>query len=168
MPESTEPDTTPVTRALDGLGIPYRPFRHPGPVASLEQAARERQQRPEQVVRSIVFRVGEGEFVMVLMAGAGQVSWRALRHYLGQSRLTMASEAELLRVTGYVAGAVSPFGLPAPMRLLIDQAVLDNDEVSLGSGQRGLTVILRAADLRRALPKAEVGRFGAERPGDVG
>ncbi len=157
------PDSTPVTRHLDTLAIPYRTFRHPGPVHSLEQAARERNQRPEQVIRSIVFRVGGGEgFVMVLMAGAGQVEWRALRKYLGQSRLTMATEAELIRTTGYVAGAVSPFALPAPMRVLVDEGALANAEVSIGSGERGLTVILKTEDLRRALPDAEVGRFGIQ------
>ena len=155
-------DTTPVTRHLDTLGIPYRTYRHPGPVHSLEQAARERHQSPEQVIRSIVFRVGEAAFVMVLMVGAGQVAWRALRRYLGQSRLTMASEPELMQVTGYVAGAVSPFGLPEPMRVLIDERVMANDEVSIGSGERGLTIILTPADLRRALPDAEVGKFGGD------
>jgi Cys-tRNA(Pro) deacylase len=154
-------DATPVTQHLDALGIPYQTFRHPGPVASLEQAARERQQQPEQVIRSIVFRTGDGLFVMVLMAGAQQVSWRALRRYMGQSRLTTASEPELIQYTGYMAGAVSPFGLPAPMRLLIDERVLQNDVVSIGSGERGLTVIMTAADLRRALPDAEIGQFGA-------
>ena len=126
-------DTTPATRQLDELGIPYRTFRHAGPVESLEQAARERNQQPDQVIRSIVFHLGEGEFVMVLMAGTGQVAWRALRKYLGQSRLTMATGAELMVATGYAAGAVSPFGLPKPMRVLIDDGVLANDEVSLGS-----------------------------------
>jgi Cys-tRNA(Pro)/Cys-tRNA(Cys) deacylase len=155
------PDSTPVTRQLDALRIVYGNFRHPGPVSSLEQAARERNQRPEQVIRSLVFRVGgEGEFVMVLMAGAGQVAWRTLRKYLGQSRLTMATEAELMQVTGYVVGAVSPFGLPAPMRVLIDEGVLANDEISIGSGERGLTVIMTVDALRRALPEAEVGKFG--------
>ena len=151
-----------VTAQLDLLGIPYRLFRHSGSVESLEQAARERGQRPEQVVRSIVFRLGQGEFMMVLMAGEQQVSWRGLRRYLGQSRLSMATEAELLDATGYQIGAVSPFGLPRPMRVLIDNAVLAPDEVSLGSGERGLTVILRTESLRRALPGAEIGAFGAE------
>ena len=153
-------DSTAATRHLDTLGIPYRTFRHPDVVQSLEQAARERNQKPEQVIRSLVFRLGEGDFVMVLMAGAGQVAWRALRKYLGQSRLTMATQDELIQVTGYVAGAVSPFGLPAPMRVLIDEGVLAHDEVSIGSGERGFAVILRPDDLRRALPGAEVGKFG--------
>ena len=153
-------DSTPVTRHLDKLGIPYQTFRHPGPVHSLEQAAQERHQQPDQVIRSIVFRVGEGAFVMVLMAGTTQVSWRVLRRYLGQSRLTMASEPELIQYTGYVPGSVSPFGLSAPMRVLIDAPVMANDVVSIGSGERGLTVIMTTADLRRALPAAEVGTFG--------
>ena len=155
-------DSTPVTRALTALNISHRLFRHPGPIHSLEQAARERGQTPEQVVRSIVFRVAASrdEYVMVLMAGAGQISWPTLRRYLGQSRLTMASEEELLAVTGYGVGAVSPFGLPRPMRILLDESVLTQDEISIGSGERGLTVIMRAEDLRRALPDTEVGQFG--------
>ena len=154
-----EPDSTPVTRALSTLGIGHRLFRHPGPVTSLEQAAVERGQQPDQVVRSIVFRVGEGEYVMVLVAGRKQVSWRALRRYLGQTRLTTATEEELLAATGYAVGAVSPFGLPTPMRVLLDESVLAPDEISLGSGERGATVILRSRDLRRGLPVAEVGRY---------
>ena len=152
-------DSTAVTRALDALEIRHRLFRHPGPVRSLEQAAAERGQRPEQVVRSIVFRIGEREYVMVLVAGTRQVAWRALRQHLGQSRLTTATEAELLAATGYPAGAVAPFGLPGPMRILIDQSVLAEQEISLGSGERGVTVFMHTDDLRRALPQAEVGRF---------
>jgi Cys-tRNA(Pro)/Cys-tRNA(Cys) deacylase len=153
-------DSTPVTRALAAMNIPHRLFRHPGPVHSLEQAARERGQSPEQVVRSLVFRTGKDEYLMVLIAGARQVSWPALRRYLGQSRLTMASEAEVLAATGYERGAVSPFGLPKPMRLLLDESVLAQEEISLGSGERGVTVFLRVEDLRRALGEVEVGQFG--------
>jgi Cys-tRNA(Pro) deacylase len=152
-------DALPVARALAALNIPFRVFRHPGPVESLEQAARERGQSPDQVVRSIVFRVAKGEFIMALVAGARQVAWPALRRYLGQSRVSMASEAEVLAATGYARGAVSPIGLPAPMRILLDESVLAVEEISIGSGRRGTTVILRSEDLKRALKDAEVGKF---------
>jgi Cys-tRNA(Pro) deacylase len=150
---------TPASLALDRAGIVYRLFQHPGPIHSLEQAARERGQRSEQVVRSILFRLSEGEFTMVLIAGPRQVSWQALRRYLNQSRLTMATEAEVLAVTGYETGAVSPLGLPAPLRLLIDESVLAEEEISIGSGARGITVIMKSKDLLQSLPKYEVGRF---------
>ena len=149
----------PVARALAELNIPHRVFRHPGPVASLEQAAEERGQRPEQVIRSLVFRVAADEYVMVLAAGPEQISWRNLRRYLGQSRLTTATEEEVRQVTGYERGAVGPFGLPAPMRILADEQVFVPDEVSIGSGIRGTTVILKTADLRRALGNVEIGTF---------
>jgi prolyl-tRNA editing enzyme YbaK/EbsC (Cys-tRNA(Pro) deacylase) len=155
--------STPVTRALDELHIPYRLFQHPGPVHSLEQAAAERGQRPQQVVRSIVFRLAQDVFAMVLIAGPAQISWPALRTHLGQSRLTTATEIELLAVTGYPPGAVAPFGLPAPMRILVDRSVLAEEELSLGSGRRYLAVVMRTEDLLRGLGAVEVGDFAAAR-----
>lgn len=146
----------PVSFALEKLNIPHRTFTHPGPIKSLEQAARERGQRPEQVVRSILFRVGEDEYLMALVAGPAQISWKSLRAYLGQSRLTMANEAEVLAVTGYPIGAVSPFGTARQLRVLVDPSVFVEEEISLGSGVRGTTVILKSADLKRALGEVEV------------
>ena len=152
-------DSTPVTRFLDGKNIPYRFFRHPGPVRSLEQAAVERGQRPQQIVRSIVFRLSKEDFILVLIAGPEQISWSKLRKHLGVSRITMASEDEVLAATGYPLGAVSPFGLPSPMRLLVDRSLLEEDELSIGSGVRYTTVILSKDDLLRALGDVEVSDF---------
>ena len=153
---------TPVSQALTALNIPHRAFTHPGEVTSLEQAAEERGQRPNQVVRSLLFRLGKGDYIMLLIAGPEQVSWPALRQYLGQSRLTTAKREEVLQVTGYPIGGVAPFGLPQPLRILIDDSVLAEEELSLGSGIRGTTIILKSADLLRALPDAEVGRFKSQ------
>jgi Cys-tRNA(Pro)/Cys-tRNA(Cys) deacylase len=150
-------DSTPVTRALERMGIPYRFFRHTGPVSSLEQAARERGQRPEQIIRSILFRLAEDEYVLV--AGPRQVDWPTLRRYLGVTRMTMASEEEVLAATGYPLGAVSPFGLPGALRILADESIFDEAEVSIGSGVRYSTVILAQADLRQALGEVERGVF---------
>lgn len=155
-------DPTPVSRALAQMNIPHREFRHPGPVRSLEQAAAERGQQPEQVIRSILFRLSADEFVMVLMAGPGQIDWKALRRYLGETRLTTASEEEVRRVTGYERGAVAPFGLPVPLRILADESIFTPEELSLGSGVRGTAVILSSADLRRALGKVEIVNLGKE------
>jgi Cys-tRNA(Pro)/Cys-tRNA(Cys) deacylase len=152
-------DMPPVSKALTDLNIPHRVFRHPGSIHSLEQAAQERGQSPEQVIRSILFRLSEGNFVMVLVAGPAQISWPALRSYLGTNRVSMASEAEVLSATGYRIGAVSPFGLPTPLRILADESVFVPDEISIGSGERSVTIILKTKDLRRALSTIEPGKF---------
>jgi Cys-tRNA(Pro)/Cys-tRNA(Cys) deacylase len=149
-------DIPPASLALEKLGIPHKSFRHENPVTSFEQAASERGQRASQIVRSILFRISEDEFVMVLIAGSAQVSWKILRKYLGSSRMTMATEDEVFAATGFRVGAVSPFSLPNPLRILIDESVLREDEISIGSGVRNTAIILKSADLRRALGNADV------------
>ena len=149
-------ETPPVSLALEKLGVPHRVFRHENPVHSFEQAASDRGQRPSQIVRSILFRVSEDEFVMVLIAGPAQVSWKVLRKYLGRSRISMASEDEVLAVTGYRIGTVGPFGLANPLNVLVDTGVMREEEISIGSGMRNTAVILNSADLLRAIPDAEL------------
>jgi Cys-tRNA(Pro)/Cys-tRNA(Cys) deacylase len=151
--------STPVTSYLNEKGIPYRFFRHSGQVHSLEQAAEERGQQPDQIIRSILFRLSRGGFVMVLVAGHKQVAWSALRKHLGTSRISMASEAEVLEVTGYPLGAVSPFGTRQPLRVLMDKGILKDDEISIGSGVRYSTVIMKREDFIHALGEVEVGDF---------
>lgn len=97
---------------------------------------------------------------MVLMAGPQQIDWKSLRQYVGRSRITMASKEEVLSVTGYELGAVAPFGLPQPVRILVDGSVLVNDDISMGSGVRGVAVILKSAELLSALGEVELVNFG--------
>ena len=151
-------ESTPVTRAMEALGIPFTLHRHPQPVRTLEQAARERGLEAMQIIRSLVFRVEEGTFVMVLMAGPGPLSWPKLRRHLGVSRMTTATADEVRRATGYEPGAVSPFGLPGPLRILADRSVLVWEILSLGAGIGDAGVILKRDDLLRAL-MLEVGDF---------
>jgi Cys-tRNA(Pro)/Cys-tRNA(Cys) deacylase len=153
----TEP--TPAARSLDLLGISYQVFKHPSPPESFEEAAHQRGQSPGQIIRSIVFRLAAGQFVMVLMAGPGQISWKRVRTALGVTRISLASEAEVLAMTGFVRGAVTPLGLLKPMRILADESVFVHDEISIGSGVRGVAVILKSTDLQSALDRLEIGKF---------
>ena len=146
----------PASTALEKLNIPHRVFRHEKPLLSFEQAAEERKQRPEQIVRSILFQVRPGEFLMVLVAGREQVDWRKLRQLVRRSRVRMATEEEVMEVTGYRVGTVSPFGLKTPVKVLIDESVLKEEEVSLGSGARQMAIMMKSADLHRALGESEI------------
>ena len=145
----------PASIALDQLGIPHRIFQHQTPVTSFEQAAAERNQRPEQIVRSILFQVRPGEFVMVLMAGTGQVDWKKLRQFVKRSRVRMATEEEVLEVTGYRIGTVSPFGLKNQVRVLMDASVLSEEEISIGSGVRNTALVMKSRDIKKALGDVE-------------
>jgi Cys-tRNA(Pro)/Cys-tRNA(Cys) deacylase len=153
-------DKPPASIALETLNIPHRIFRHETPVTSFEQAASDRNQRPEQIVRSILFNIRPEEFLMVLMAGPDQIDWRKLRQLVKRSRVRMATEEEVLEVTGYRIGTVSPFGLKTPVKVLIDASVLREEEVSLGSGVRNTAIIMKSADVQRALGEPEIVSLG--------
>ena len=146
----------PASLALDSMSIEHRLFLHERPVTSFEQAASDRNQRPEQIVRSILFQVRPEEFVMVLMAGRDQIDWKKLRQIVKRSRVRMATEEEVLEVTGYKVGTVSPFGLKKQTRVMIDGSVLKEEEISIGSGLRNVAIIMKSAALRHALSDAEV------------
>ncbi|MFN2148209.1 MAG: aminoacyl-tRNA deacylase [Anaerolineales bacterium] len=142
---------TAVTRALDSAGIPYTLHVHSQPVHSLEQAASERGLAPEQIVRSLLFRLENQQYLLALIPGPSQVDWSKLRHFLGVSRVTTANADEVRRVTGYEPGSVSPFGLPTKMRILADPCLKQLQVVSLGAGIRNAGIILNREDLERLL-----------------
>jgi hypothetical protein len=86
-------DIPPISIALEELGVPHKIFRHENPVHSFEQAASDRGQRASQIVRSILFRIAEDEFIMVsggwacpnFMEAAAQTSW-PFTNYDGNGR----------------------------------------------------------------------------------
>ena len=141
------PTSTPATRALDDLGIPYRLFLHSSTVRSLEQAAHERGLAPDQIVRSLVFRVEKGAYVLVLVAGPAQVAWPKLRRHLGVSRLTTADKGEVIQSTGYAPGTVSPLGLTQPIPILADRGLMAQEVISVGAGIPNAGIILKREDL---------------------
>lgn len=153
------PPQTPATRFLDAHKIPYRLFEHSHPPASLEEAAFQRGQAAGQVVRSILFRLQEGKFVMVLMAGPGQLSWKRIRNHLGISRLSLATRSEVMDVTGYEIGTVNPFGTLRQIRILADESVFVPELISIGTGVPGVAIIMNPKDLSRVLPTIEIGAY---------
>ena len=95
--------------ALVESGISFRVIRH-GPVRSLAEAAVARGVEPAAVVKTIVVRRGEGDFVFVLVPGDRTISWPKLRTLLGERRLSMPDAAQAKDVTGYERGTITPFG----------------------------------------------------------
>ncbi len=146
----------PASIALEKLNISHQVFQHTTPVTSFEQAAADRNQRPGQIVRSILFQIRPGEYLMVLVAGPNQIDWKKLRQLVKRSRIRMATEEEVFEVTGYRVGTVSPFGLKNQVKVLIDASVLKEEEISIGSGVRNVAIIMKSTDLRRALGDGEI------------
>ncbi len=73
---------SPALRALTEAGVEHRVIRH-GRVTSLSEAAAARGVPFADVVRTIVIRRGEGDFLLVLVPGDRVISWPKLRALLG-------------------------------------------------------------------------------------
>ena len=150
------------TAALDELKskhIPFQLITTSIPISNLNEAAREREQSPENIVKSILFRLPNSEFVMVLICANSRISWTKLRKYLKTQRITTANPDDVQQVTGYEVGGVSPFGIPSTIRKLLDEEVLKQAEISCGSGRKGTSIRMAIADFLQALENVEIGEF---------
>jgi Cys-tRNA(Pro) deacylase len=138
--------------ALDDIacsGIPHRVIRH-GPVRSLAEAAEARGVEPADVVKTMVVRRGEGDYVLVLVPGDRTISWPKLRGELGVSRLSMPDAAVAKQVTGYDRGTITPLGLATSLPVIADQRMLGR-QITLGAGEHGVAVRVSAEDILRKL-----------------
>nr|WP_062078266.1 YbaK/EbsC family protein [Demequina globuliformis] len=145
------PDTAAI-RAIQDLGIEHQITQH-GPVASLDEAARVRGLEPRQILKTLVVRRGEGDFLFVLVPGDRQISWPKLRDYLGVSRLSMPDKDVAREVTGYERGTITPFGAArsadgTPWPVIADRLVVSREgPVSIGGGAHGVAVSMDPAQL---------------------
>lgn len=138
MPES--PPVTPATEAADLRGIAYRMVHH-GPVSSAEEAAEKRGISIGQLAKTLVVRVEDGQYVMVLVPGDRGMDYRKLRSHLGVRRLSMPDPEEALSATGYRRGTITPLGA-GDWPVLIDRSLMEHDEISLGAGVPGWAIHL--------------------------
>jgi Cys-tRNA(Pro)/Cys-tRNA(Cys) deacylase len=135
-------DLTPALLALDRLGLPHTVLRH-APVGSLAEAAEVRGVTPADVVKTLVVRRADDDYLFVLVPGDRTISWPRLRALLGVSRLSMPDAATARDVTGYERGTITPFGAARPWPVVADTR-LSGRQVTLGGGAHGVAVLLDA------------------------
>ncbi len=145
MSETPPTPTTPATDALDAAGCSYRLVFY-GKVRSAEEAADKRGIPLRALAKTLVIRVEEGEYLLVLVPGDLGLDYKKLRDLLGVRRLTMPDPDEAKTATGYPRGAITPFGA-GELRTIIDERLLAHAEVSLGSGVHGWAIHLTPDDL---------------------
>ncbi|MBO0834635.1 MAG: YbaK/EbsC family protein [Actinobacteria bacterium] len=140
------------TRALaaaEAAGLAYRVIRH-GPVNSLTEAARARGVPPADVVKTLVVRRGDDDFLLVLVPGDRAISWPKLRRLLGVSRLSMPDAEMAKEATGYERGTITPFGSARPWPVIADERVRGR-VITLGAGEHGLALAANADEILQVL-----------------
>jgi Cys-tRNA(Pro)/Cys-tRNA(Cys) deacylase len=149
-------DRRPEQRAADAIeaaGVPHRTVMH-GRVSSLAEAAEARGVEVQDVVKTIVVRRADDDYLLVLVPGDRTISWPKLRTLLGVNRLSMPDAATAKEVTGFERGTITPFGTLTPLPVIADERIIGR-EVALGAGGHGVAVIV-AADAAVAALNAQV------------
>ena len=131
--------------ALEASGAIYALTRH-GPVGSLAEAAAARRVSPAGIVKTLVVRRADDDFLFVLVPGDRSISWPKLRTLLGVQRLSMPDASVARDVTGYERGTITPFGSLRPWPVVADERVLGGT-VSIGAGAHGVGATLDGDEL---------------------
>ena len=133
---------SPALDALASNGIPHRVIRH-GAVRSLAEAAAARGVTVEDVVKTLVVRRGDDDYLFVLVPGDRVISWPKLRALLGVSRLSMPDADAARAATGYERGTITPFGSTTPWPVIADERIRGR-RITLGAGEPGVAVAVEA------------------------
>ena len=136
--------------ALSGVDVPYRVVRTE-PAGSAEESAAMQGIELGSLLRTIVVRRAEDDYVFVLVPAGRRFDWPKLRTQLGVSRLSLPDADEAQAVTGYVRYTITPFGSSHAWPVVADASIMDRTVVAIGGGERGVSLHFVPADLVRAL-----------------
>jgi Cys-tRNA(Pro)/Cys-tRNA(Cys) deacylase len=146
---------SPATRWLADHGVTHD-IVETQPAGSAEESAQLQGIVLRQLLRTIVVRRGENDYVFVLVPGGRRFDWPKLRAHLGVNRLSLPDAEEARAVTGYERGTITPFGSTNAWPVIADASIEALDKVAIGGGRRGVNIHLAPQTLVEATHAAVV------------
>ena len=152
---------TNAARFLDKLKIEYeiREYEVDESDLSAENVARKVGLPLERIFKTLVARGDKTGVIMAVVSGAAEVDLKALAAVSGNKKAEMVHLNEVLPLTGYIRGGVSPLGAKKNYPVYLDRTALAQATISISAGMRGIQIFLSPAELMRATD-AVVGDIG--------
>jgi Cys-tRNA(Pro)/Cys-tRNA(Cys) deacylase len=141
---------TRATRALRALGVSFRTRVYDPAITTGLEAARALAIEPSCLFKSLVLRCADGLPVLALVPVSRKLDLRALAKALGTQRCALADQSMAEKATGSRVGEISPFGLRAQLRTVIDESAFACSTVYVSGGTRGLELEMEPRDLIKA------------------
>lgn len=101
----------------------------------------------EQSFKTLVVR-GQGIMVVCIPVNA-EVDLKRLAKEADEKKVEMIHVKELLGLTGYIRGGVSPIGMKKKYPTYIDSSALNFEKIAVSAGICGATVLLSPNDLQK-------------------
>ena len=143
---------TPATRAARAAGVEFalHEYEHDPRAESFAlEAADALGLDPDRVFKTLVVS-RDGDFVVCIVPAAEKLHLQALG-----KRAAMAPMDRAEKVTGYVAGGISPLGQRKRLPTLVDASATEFETIYVSAGRRGLEIELAPGDLV-SLTRAQV------------
>jgi Cys-tRNA(Pro)/Cys-tRNA(Cys) deacylase len=139
--------TTNATRVLDARKVPYETSSFAAADFTAEEAA-EKLGVPLDVVFKTLVLVGDrtGPLAAVVPAGA-RLSLKKLARVSGNKTVELMALDKMERMTGYVKGGCSPFGMKKTLPLFVDASAAGKPRLYCSAGQRGVQLVLSGETL---------------------
>jgi Cys-tRNA(Pro)/Cys-tRNA(Cys) deacylase len=104
---------------------------------------------PEQVFKTLVARGDQTGVLMACIPANTELDLKALAGASGNKKVELVAVKEVLGLTGYIRGGVSPVGTKKPYPLYLEETAQLWDTISVSAGLRGRQMLLSPADLVR-------------------
>jgi Cys-tRNA(Pro)/Cys-tRNA(Cys) deacylase len=143
---------TNAARLLDRLGIHYetREYAVDPDDLTATNVARKIGMPAEQVFKTLLCRLGDGEYVFAAVPGDSELDLKKLAVAAEAKKAEMASLKDVEPLTGYIRGGVTVMGAKKAYRAFVDEAVELFDVISVSAGMRGMQLLLAPVDYIRA------------------
>ncbi|CAH0527158.1 aminoacyl-tRNA deacylase [Vibrio hippocampi] len=127
---------TPITRFLQLSNVPFRVLIQEREAVSIEDAAQLRGIKPQTMLKTMVLRDMDNQYVLACCPGDKQVDPKKVRTLLSRRRMTCLSSDEVEAITGYKIGTVTPLLLKQPLPIVLDLDIKRNHTITISSGER--------------------------------
>ena len=135
---------TPALQELHGSELDFEVVRY-SRANSVEEGAAKQGICPKALIKTLVVRRGDEDYLFVLVPGDREMDWPKLRGHLGLTRISMPDADEAFEASGYQRGTITPFGAKTRWPVLADSSLAGR--VSIGGGAHGVAIHLESADL---------------------
>ena len=144
---------TNAARILDSLGIRYelREYEVDEEDLSAPHAAQAIGLPSAQVFKTLVVRGDKTGVLFACIPADAELDLKRLATISGNKKVDLAPLKEVLGLTGYIRGGVSPLGAKRPYPVYLDQSADQWPLISISAGMRGCQMLLAPADLARAV-----------------
>src|SRR5438477_11717887 len=145
------PAKTNAARILDAAGISYqlREYEVDEDDLSAPRVAEKIGMPPEQVFKTLVARGDRTGVLLACIPGNAELDLKALAAASGNKKVELVAVKEVLGLTGYVRGGVSPIGAKKEYPVYLDETVDLWDVIAVSAGLRGFQMVLAPGDLAR-------------------